>query len=95
MAGDQMLSLSGQGVAPGQATADFYKSRGMDRIPTGPGDKAHFSFTVPGIVEAFISLLERFGSMPIQIAGGLIPQQQTRPSHQRPCHGNPLLLPSR
>ena len=64
-ASGDLLSLSGQGVAPGQATADFYKSRGMDRIPTGPGDKAHFSFTVPGIVEAFISLLERYGSMPI------------------------------
>ena len=64
-ASDEMLSLSGQGVAPSLATAEFYKSRGMDRIPTGPGDKAHFSFTVPGIVEAFISLLERYGSMPI------------------------------
>ena len=59
------LSLSGQGGAPGQATADFYKSRGMDRIPTGPGDKAHYSFTVPGVVAAFISLLERYGTMPI------------------------------
>jgi len=62
---DEMLSLSGQGVAPGLATADFYKSRGMERIPTGPGGKAHFSFTVPGIVDAFISLLERYGSMSI------------------------------
>ncbi|MDA0263812.1 MAG: gamma-glutamyltransferase [Chloroflexi bacterium] len=64
-ASDEMLSLSGQGGAPGKATADFYKSQGMDRIPTGPGDKAHFSFTVPGVVEAFISLLERYGSLPI------------------------------
>ncbi len=64
-ASGDLLSLSGQGVAPGLATADFYKSKGMDRIPTGPGDKAHFAFTVPGIVEAFISLLERYGSMPI------------------------------
>ena len=64
-ASGDLLSLSGQGVAPGRATAEFYKSRGMDRIPTGPGDKAHFSFTVPGIVDAFISLLERYGSLPI------------------------------
>ena len=49
-ASGDLLSLSGQGVAPGQATADFYKSRGMERIPTGPGSRAHFSFTVPGIV---------------------------------------------
>ena len=36
-ASGDLLSLSGQGVAPGQSTADFYKSRGMERIPTGPG----------------------------------------------------------
>ncbi len=64
-ASGDLLSLSGQGVAPGLATADFYKSQGLDRIPTGPGDKAHLSFTVPGIVDAFISLLERYGSLSI------------------------------
>lgn len=64
-ASGETLSLSGQGVAPGKATAEFYKSQGLDRIPTGPGDKAHLSFTVPGIVEAFISMLERYGSMTI------------------------------
>ena len=64
-ASDEMLSLSGQGVAPALATAEFYKSQGLDRIPTGPDDKAHLSFTVPGIVDAFISLLERYGSMTI------------------------------
>ncbi|MCH8988946.1 MAG: gamma-glutamyltransferase [Chloroflexi bacterium] len=64
-ASGDLLSLSGQGVAPAQATAEFYKSRGLDRIPTGPGGQAHLSFTVPGIVGAFISLLDRYGSMPI------------------------------
>ena len=62
---DEMLSLSGQGVAPGKATANFYKSQGFERIPTGPGKDAHLSFTVPGIVAAYISLLERYGSMTI------------------------------
>ena len=62
---DEMLSLSGQGVAPGLATADFYKSQGLERIPTGPGKQAHLSFTVPGIVDAFISMVERYGSMTI------------------------------
>ncbi|MGH2541267.1 MAG: gamma-glutamyltransferase family protein, partial [Ardenticatenaceae bacterium] len=57
----QMLSLSGQGVAPGKATIEFYKSHGVDAIPTGPGKQAPLSFTVPGVVDAFISLLERFG----------------------------------
>jgi len=64
-ASDEMLSLSGQGVAPGKATVDFYRSQGLDRIPTGPGKQAHLSFTVPGIVAAYISLLERYGSMTI------------------------------
>ena len=64
-ASGDLLSLSGQGVAPGQATTDFYRSRGMERIPTGPGNRAHFSFTVPGIVDAFISLLEKYGTKPI------------------------------
>lgn len=60
-----LLSLSGQGGAPGEATAGFFKSRGMDRIPTGPGSRAHFSFTVPGVVHAFISLLEKYGTKPM------------------------------
>ena len=59
---NEMLSLSGQGVAPGRATVDFYRSQGLESIPTGPGDQAHLSFTVPGIVDALISMLERFGS---------------------------------
>ena len=62
---DETLSLSGQGTAPGKATADFYKSQGFERIPTGPGKDAHLAFTVPGIVAAYISLLERYGSMTI------------------------------
>ncbi len=65
-ASGDLLSLSGQGVAPAKATADFYTSRGMKRIPTGPGSRAHFSFTVPGVVDAFISLLERYGTKPIE-----------------------------
>ena len=64
-ASGDLLSLSGQGVAPAQATADFYLSHGMERIPTGPGPNAEFSFTVPGVVDAFVSLLERYGTMSI------------------------------
>ena len=62
-ASGDLLSLSGQGTAPGKATADFYLSRGHKRIPTGPGKDAPLSFTLPGIVDAFISLLERYGTM--------------------------------
>lgn len=57
-----VLSLSGQGTAPRRATIDFYKSQGFTSIPTGPGSQAHLSFTVPGIVDAYIALLERYGT---------------------------------
>ncbi|PKB78373.1 MAG: hypothetical protein BZY88_18825 [SAR202 cluster bacterium Io17-Chloro-G9] len=64
-ASEDLLSLSGQGVAPAGATAQFYKSQGLERIPTGPGPQAPLAFTVPGIVDAFISLLERYGTKPV------------------------------
>ena len=57
-----MVSLSGQGVAPRRATVDFYRSLGLDAIPTGPGPQAHLSFTVPGIVDALVSMLDRYGT---------------------------------
>ncbi|CAI8027948.1 Glutathione hydrolase proenzyme [Geodia barretti] len=57
-----LLSLSGQGTAPGKASVDFYKSRGFDEIPTGPGPDAPMSFTVPGIIAALTSMLERYGT---------------------------------
>ena len=60
-ASGDLLSLSGQGVAPAKANADFYKSRGHERIPTGPGPDAPLSFTVPGVVEAFLALQEKYG----------------------------------
>ena len=57
-----LLALSGQGVAPGKATVDFYKSQGLDTIPTGPGSQAHLSFTIPGVVHALAALQERYGT---------------------------------
>ena len=57
-----LLSLSGQGTAPRLATVDWYRSQGQEEIPTGPGPLAHLSFTVPGVVAAFLSMLERYGT---------------------------------
>ncbi len=57
-----LLSLSGQGGAPKKATVEFFRGQGLDEIPTGPGPLAHLSFTVPGVVEALISMLERYGT---------------------------------
>lgn len=54
--------LSGQGVAPQRATVAFFRQQGLDKIPTGPGDKAHLSFTVPGVVDAYLTLLATYGT---------------------------------
>ena len=62
-ASGDLLSLSGQGGAPAAATAEFYRSRGHERIPTGPGKDAPLSFTQPGIVDAFINMLDKYGTM--------------------------------
>jgi gamma-glutamyltranspeptidase/glutathione hydrolase len=61
-ASGDFLSLSGQGTAPGRATIDFFNNQGLDEVPTGPGPNAHLSFTVPGVVDAYLSLLERYGT---------------------------------
>ncbi|MBM3944760.1 MAG: gamma-glutamyltransferase family protein [SAR202 cluster bacterium] len=58
----EVLTLSGQGVAPAKATVDFYRSKGLDSIPTGPGKQAHLGLAVPGVVDALFSLLEKYGT---------------------------------
>ena len=58
-------ALSGQGTAPGLATIELFRERGLDRIPTGPGSDAHLSFTVPGAVDAYLTLLETLGTKTI------------------------------
>jgi gamma-glutamyltranspeptidase/glutathione hydrolase len=55
-------AVSGQGTAPALATVTLFRSRGLDRIPTGPGPEAHLSFTVPGAVDAYLTLLESHGT---------------------------------
>jgi len=58
-------ALSGQGTAPGLATIELFRKRGLDRIPIGPGSDAHLSFTVPGAVDAYLTLLETLGTKTI------------------------------
>jgi gamma-glutamyltranspeptidase / glutathione hydrolase len=55
-------ALSGQGTAPALASPAVFRERGLDRIPTGPGPDAHLSFTVPGAVDAYLTLLETLGT---------------------------------
>ncbi len=66
-ASGELLSLSGQGGAPAEATVDFYRSRGLDEIPTGPGPQTPLAFTVPGIVHALIFFLVRYGTINIVV----------------------------
>src|SRR5262244_4398380 len=63
--GRETLALSGQGTAPALATVRLFRERKLDRIPTGPGPNAHLSFTVPGAVDAYLTLLETFGTRTI------------------------------
>ena len=58
----ETVAVSGQGTAPALATIGFFRGRGLDRIPTGPGSDAHLSFTVPGAVDAYLTVLESFGT---------------------------------
>lgn len=58
----EMRAVSGQGTAPALSTIAFFRERGLDRIPTGPGPDAHLSFTVPGAVDAYLTVLETLGT---------------------------------
>jgi len=62
---DRTVALSGQGPAPALATIATLAKSGFPRIPTGPGPNAHLSFTVPGAVDAYLTLLETFGTRTI------------------------------
>ena len=60
-ASGQLSAVSGQGVAPRLATVEAFRSRGLAKIPTGPGPQAHLAFTVPGVVDACFRLLAAYG----------------------------------
>ena len=55
-------ALNAQGSAAALSTIAFFRGRGLDRIPTGPGKDAPLSFTVPGAVDGFLTLLETYGT---------------------------------
>src|SRR5438477_2376483 len=72
--GRETVAVSGQGTAPALATIGFFRGRGLDRIPTGPGPDAHLSFTVPGAVDAYLTVLETYGTK--RVAEVLVPAVQ-------------------
>src|SRR4029077_5829901 len=59
-----------------------FRGRGHDRIPTGPGSDAHLSFTVPGAVDAYLTLLETRGTKTVSEA--------LAPALQYAEHGFPM-----
>ena len=58
----ETVAVSGQGVAPALATIATFRQRRLDRIPTGLGANAHLSFTVPGVVDLYFTVLEHYGT---------------------------------
>src|SRR5512145_467744 len=78
----ECFALSGQGTAPALATTAFFRGRGLDRIPTGPGADAHLSFTVPGAVDAYLTLLETHGTKTVS--------EVLAPAVEYAAHGFPM-----
>jgi gamma-glutamyltranspeptidase/glutathione hydrolase len=78
----ETLAVSGQGTAPALATPAFFRGRGLDRIPTGPGPDAHLSFTVPGAVDAYLTVLETYGTRTLG--------EVLAPALQYATHGFPM-----
>src|SRR5215208_4891624 len=57
---DEVLVVSGQGTAPGAATIDAYRERGLELVP-GTGALAA---CVPGAFSAWLLVLRELGTMP-------------------------------
>ena len=58
---DRLVGLNGSGFSPEAVDLDFFASRGLDQIPVhGP-----YSVSVPGAVDGWAALLDRYGAMPL------------------------------
>ena len=57
----RLFGLTGSGAAPQKATRDYFIQQGYQQIPTeGP-----LSVAIPGEVDAYATILERFGTIPL------------------------------
>jgi gamma-glutamyltranspeptidase/glutathione hydrolase len=57
----KLLGLNGSGRAPGAATLEAYRERGLEQVPT----RGILAATVPGAVHAWESLSRRLGRLPL------------------------------
>jgi gamma-glutamyltranspeptidase/glutathione hydrolase len=58
---DDVIVVAGQGPAPAAATIEHFTSLGLDLVP-GTG---HLAACVPGAFDAWLTLLERYGTMSV------------------------------
>ena len=58
----QVTGINGSGRAPSAASVEYYKRQGMTHMAE---DGIH-SASVPGAVDAYVEVLERFGTMPLK-----------------------------
>jgi gamma-glutamyltranspeptidase/glutathione hydrolase len=58
---DDVVVVAGQGPAPAAATIEHYTALGLDLVP-GTG---HLAACVPGAFDAWLTALERYGTMPL------------------------------
>ena len=57
----ELAGLNGSGFSPSAVGRDFFRSKDLESIPaTGP-----FSVTVPGAVDGWATLLDKYGTMPM------------------------------
>src|SRR5204862_3672000 len=56
----KVVSINAEGTAPKLATIDWYKEHNNGRLPT---NDSLLAGTVPGVVDAWFTLLDRWGTM--------------------------------
>jgi len=74
----RVYALNGQGTAPTGATPEFFESRGLE-FPPGAGPLAA---TIPGVIDAAVVALQRFGTMSLR--------EVLQPSIELTARGFPL-----
>lgn len=57
----RLHGFNGSGRAPRAMTRDLFSARGLDRVP----DRGPLSWTIPGCVDGWFALHDRFGRLPL------------------------------